>query len=409
MCEKCGKAMIIRWGRFGQFLACTGFPDCKNTKPIGEEAEQPALTDEKCDECGSEMVLKRGRFGQFMACSRYPDCKGSRPILKKVGVECPKDGGDIVEKRSKKGRTFYSCANYPNCDFTSWSRPLKQACPSCRGLTVTAARGTAKCTRLRLEGRHSGRHARARARTGESVRVTRQQSSPPNRDEVPQERTKPRGHHVHVSRRSFLAGAGAIVATGAAATVFGCDERESKTSVAGTTASPQNTPVPTPNPERGGTLRVYNFDAMPYDSIDPHQTAMGPIVNMHAAIYSRLLRYTDEFTGTDRAGPRGGDAGAAGRHDVRVQDPRRRPLSRHTSLPRHVPRHRGPPADGRRHQTEHRAPTRSGQSHARRACTAGGTSTSSTASRCRTQARSSFARANRSHRCCRSSPDGMRS
>jgi DNA topoisomerase-1 len=152
VCEKCGKAMIIRWGRFGQFLACTGFPDCKNTKPIGEEAEQPELTDEKCDECGSQMVVKRGRFGQFMACSRYPDCKGSRPILKKVGVDCPKDGGDIVEKRSKKGRTFYSCANYPECDFTSWSRPLKQVCPSCRGLTVTAARGTAKCTNCDWKG-----------------------------------------------------------------------------------------------------------------------------------------------------------------------------------------------------------------------------------------------------------------
>src|SRR5262245_20110513 len=98
------------------------------------------------------MVLKRGRFGQFMACSRYPDCKGSRPILKKVGVECPKDGGDIVEKRSKKERTFDSCANYPNCDFTSWSRPLKQACPSCGGLTVTAARGTAKCTNCDWKG-----------------------------------------------------------------------------------------------------------------------------------------------------------------------------------------------------------------------------------------------------------------
>jgi DNA topoisomerase-1 len=151
VCDKCGKPMIQRWGRFGQFLACTGFPDCKNTRPLGDE-EQPEVTDEKCDECQSPMVVKRGRFGQFLACSRYPECKGSRPILKKVGVPCPKDGGDIVEKRTRKGRTFYSCANYPNCDFTSWSRPLPQVCPSCEGLLVMAGRGAAKCTNCDWKG-----------------------------------------------------------------------------------------------------------------------------------------------------------------------------------------------------------------------------------------------------------------
>jgi DNA topoisomerase-1 len=98
------------------------------------------------------MVIKRGRFGQFLACSRYPDCTGSRPLLKKVGVACPKDAGDIVEKRTKKGRTFYSCANYPDCDFTSWSRPLPQPCPSCRGLVVVAARSSVKCTQCDWKG-----------------------------------------------------------------------------------------------------------------------------------------------------------------------------------------------------------------------------------------------------------------
>ncbi|MBF6600855.1 MAG: type I DNA topoisomerase [Dehalococcoidia bacterium] len=145
-CEKCGKPMVLRWGRFGQFYACTGYPECKTTKPYGDEAAQPQATDEKCDLCGAEMVVKRGRFGQFLACSRYPECKGSRPILKKVGVVCPKDTGEIVEKRSKRGRTFYGCANYPNCDFTSWTRPLKQPCPACGGLIVTATKGRAKCT-----------------------------------------------------------------------------------------------------------------------------------------------------------------------------------------------------------------------------------------------------------------------
>ncbi len=151
-CEKCEKPMIVRWGRFGQFLACTGFPECKTTRPIGEEAEQAAVTDEKCDICQSDMVVKRGRFGQFLACSKYPECKGARPILKKVGVDCPKDGGDVVEKRSKKGRTFYSCANYPNCDFTSWSRPLTTPCPECGKIIVMATRGTAKCIECDWKG-----------------------------------------------------------------------------------------------------------------------------------------------------------------------------------------------------------------------------------------------------------------
>jgi DNA topoisomerase-1 len=143
-CEKCGKPMIKRWGRFGQFMACTGFPECKNTRPLdGEAAEQP--TDEKCDECGSAMVIKRGRFGQFLACSRYPDCRGSRPLLKKIGVACPKDSGELVERRTKKGKPFYSCANYPDCDFTSWSRPLAQPCPLCGGMLVAAGRGQARC------------------------------------------------------------------------------------------------------------------------------------------------------------------------------------------------------------------------------------------------------------------------
>ena len=151
VCDKCGKPMILRWGRFGQFYACTGYPECKTTKPYGEEAT-PQATDEKCDVCGADMLVKRGRFGQFLACSRYPECKGSRPILKKVGMQCPKDQGEIVEKRTKRGRTFYGCANYPKCDFTSWSRPLRQPCPSCAGLIVAAGKDKAKCTKCDWSG-----------------------------------------------------------------------------------------------------------------------------------------------------------------------------------------------------------------------------------------------------------------
>jgi DNA topoisomerase-1 len=152
VCEKCGKPMIKRWGRFGQFLACSGFPECKSTRPLDGEAEQQVESEEKCDECASPMVIKRGRFGQFLACSRYPECKGSRALLKKVGVACPKDAGEVVERRSKRGRVFYSCANYPNCDFTSWSRPLPEPCPRCEGLITAAGRGTAKCTNCDWKG-----------------------------------------------------------------------------------------------------------------------------------------------------------------------------------------------------------------------------------------------------------------
>jgi len=136
VCEKCGKAMVIRWGRHGRFLACTGFPKCKNTKPLsgngenGQSNEQDVQqTDEKCEKCGSPMVLKKGRFGNFLACSRYPECKNAKPLS--TGVKCPEDGGDIVERRSKRGRIFWSCSNYPKCKFASWNKPFGQTCPKC--------------------------------------------------------------------------------------------------------------------------------------------------------------------------------------------------------------------------------------------------------------------------------------
>jgi len=139
-CDKCGRPMVVRWGRRGRFLACSGFPECRSSRPLeGEEAPQAEPTDEKCDDCGAPMVIRSGRFGRFLACTRYPECKGRRPLLTKVGVTCPRCGGHLVERRSRKGRTFYGCANYPKCDFVVWSRPLTQTCPQCDGL-LTAER-----------------------------------------------------------------------------------------------------------------------------------------------------------------------------------------------------------------------------------------------------------------------------
>jgi DNA topoisomerase I len=152
-CPECGKPMLIRWGRRGRFLACSGFPECKGTLPLeGEEHEAPQATDEKCPECDSPMVIKSGRFGRFLACSRYPECKGRKPLAVTTGVRCPKDGGDLLERRSRRGRTFYGCSNYPKCDFTTWTRPLPQPCPNCGGLITAERDGKAKCTTCTWRG-----------------------------------------------------------------------------------------------------------------------------------------------------------------------------------------------------------------------------------------------------------------
>jgi DNA topoisomerase-1 len=152
-CPECERPMIIRWGRRGRFLACSGFPECKGTLPLeGEEREAPQQTDEQCPECSSPMVIKSGRFGRFLACSQYPECKGRKPLAVTTGVRCPKDGGDMLERRSKRGRTFYGCSNYPKCDFTTWTRPLAQPCPDCGGLITAERDGRAKCTACNWRG-----------------------------------------------------------------------------------------------------------------------------------------------------------------------------------------------------------------------------------------------------------------
>ena len=140
VCEKCGKPMVIKWGRNGYFLACSGYPECRNTKeytrnPDGTLTVLPTTrpSDQICPTCGSPMVVRRGRFGEFIACSRYPECKTTSPVS--LGVDCPKPGcgGYLTEKRSRRGKVFYGCSNYAKskCDFVSWDRPIPKACPSC--------------------------------------------------------------------------------------------------------------------------------------------------------------------------------------------------------------------------------------------------------------------------------------
>lgn len=132
-CEKCGRSMTLKRGRFGQFLACTGYPECKNTRKIMKSgvAAAPVMLEEKCPECGSQLAIRHGPYGEFTACSRYPDCK----FIKRetTGVPCPREGckGEILVKKSRRGKVFYGCSEYPNCDSVFWDKPVAEPCPQC--------------------------------------------------------------------------------------------------------------------------------------------------------------------------------------------------------------------------------------------------------------------------------------
>ncbi|MBP9802652.1 type I DNA topoisomerase, partial [Patescibacteria group bacterium] len=147
-CDKCGSAMVIKLGRFGKFLACSNYPECKNTKPLGEDGkpEEPETVEEKCEKCDSAMILKHGRFGKFLACSNYPECKNTKAIQKELGVICPKcNVGQMVEKKSKRGKAFFSCDQYPKCEHAVWTKPTGQLCPECKQLLLFAAKDKVKC------------------------------------------------------------------------------------------------------------------------------------------------------------------------------------------------------------------------------------------------------------------------
>ncbi|MBI2819212.1 MAG: type I DNA topoisomerase [Acidobacteria bacterium] len=130
-CENCGRPMVLKRGRFGQFLACSGYPECKTTRKIGETEKKPSVpTGEKCPECSSELVIRQGRYGEFTSCSTYPKCKYIKQDT--TGVACPEcKQGEIVQKRSKRGKAFFSCNRYPKCKFSLWNKPISQSCPKC--------------------------------------------------------------------------------------------------------------------------------------------------------------------------------------------------------------------------------------------------------------------------------------
>ena len=136
-CQNCGRPMVLKKGRFGTFFACSGYPDCKTTKQIGgAQKKADVILDEKCPQCSSNLVQKSGRFGEFTACSNYPECKYVKQ--KTIGVKCPEcSEGDVVERRSKRGKTFYGCHRYPDCDFVAWARPVAETCPECGSAYLT--------------------------------------------------------------------------------------------------------------------------------------------------------------------------------------------------------------------------------------------------------------------------------
>ena len=144
VCPDCGKPLLARRGRFGKFLACSAYPECKYTRNIGTDGRaEDEPTDEVCPSCAKPMVIKHDRFGKFIACSGYPECKTTKPIT--LGIACPEPGcpGELAQRRSRRGKIFYGCSAYPNCKFVVWQRPVAEACPKCGAAFVTerAARG----------------------------------------------------------------------------------------------------------------------------------------------------------------------------------------------------------------------------------------------------------------------------
>ncbi|MGN7614521.1 DNA topoisomerase, partial [Magnetococcales bacterium HHB-1] len=153
-CPKCGKPLVIKLGRFGKFKACTGYPECRFTEDLqkkeGEEgSSEPEVSDQTCEKCGKPMLIKTGRYGKYYACSGYPDCRNNQPLHKPedTGVPCPECGkGTFLAKRSRRGKIFFSCSEYPKCKKALWDRPITKECPECQApfltIKITKRRGT---------------------------------------------------------------------------------------------------------------------------------------------------------------------------------------------------------------------------------------------------------------------------
>ncbi len=135
-CQKCSSSMVIKWGRRGEFLACTNYPECRSTHEFKRDEAgnvilvKAEVTGEFCTACGGPMVVKSGRFGRFLACSNYPECKTTKAVS--IGINCPECQAPLSERRTKRGKVFYGCTKYPKCHFASWDKPIAEPCPTCQ-------------------------------------------------------------------------------------------------------------------------------------------------------------------------------------------------------------------------------------------------------------------------------------
>jgi DNA topoisomerase I len=131
-CPTCGRDLAVRWNRYGRFLGCTGYPECRHTQSLEDEQKaEPKPTGEMCPKCGAEMFEREGRFGPFIACSNYPKCKHTQPRTI-PGMTCPAcSQGAVGEKRTRRGKPFWGCTRYPECDWSTWDEPVPRRCPSC--------------------------------------------------------------------------------------------------------------------------------------------------------------------------------------------------------------------------------------------------------------------------------------
>ncbi|HOX96736.1 MAG TPA: type I DNA topoisomerase [bacterium] len=149
VCPECGHKLLLKKSRYGAFWGCGNYPECKYTKNNSGDApeennKEPEKTGGKCPECGNDLVIKHGRFGKFIACSNYPTCKHTQPIT--MGIKCPECGlGEIVERKTKRGKLFYGCSNYPTCKFASWNKPYDKPCPKCDNTMFYEKKNMIKC------------------------------------------------------------------------------------------------------------------------------------------------------------------------------------------------------------------------------------------------------------------------
>ncbi len=147
VCEKCGSRMVIKFGRYGKFMACSNFPECKNTKQINNGEDEENQEDlGSCPECGKDLIRKRSRYGVFVACSGYPECKYIQNNSKSLDIKCPECGdGEIVAKTTRRKKVFYACSRYPDCRFAVWDKPIDKKCPKCSSILVEGKKAI-KCS-----------------------------------------------------------------------------------------------------------------------------------------------------------------------------------------------------------------------------------------------------------------------